>query len=180
MTIERALPRYNYQDYEQWEGDWELIQGVPFAMTPSPTLDHQRISQKIAVQLESSLSDCKQCEALFAIDWKIDEHTVVEPDNLVTCHKEQGKYLTMAPNLIVEILSPSTQDRDRQIKFELYQREGVLYYCLVDPTERMTKIFKLHQGRYIKDADVSSETHNFDLKQCRIAFDFSLIWPDQI
>jgi len=177
MAIERALPHYNYNDYETWEGAWELIQGVPFAMTPSPTLEHQRISKKIALQLETSLSDCKQCEALFAIDWKIDEHTVVEPDNLVTCHEEQGNYLSMAPDLIFEILSPSTEDRDRQIKFDLYQKEGVLYYCLVDPVERVAKIFKLHQGSYIKDADVSTETHAFDLQKCRIELDFSLIWP---
>ena len=115
------LPHYSYQDYRQWEGHWELIEGIPFAMSPAPSLQHQRISQRISQLLGDAVSNCQQCEAVFAVDWKIDEHTVVQPDNLITCHKETGQYLSSAPVLIFEILSSATEKRDRTTKFEIYQ-----------------------------------------------------------
>ncbi len=176
LTIDE-LPHYRYEDYRRWEGDWEMIEGVPYAMTPSPTLKHQRVSQKIARYLDEALDDCPQCQALLAIDWVVSEDTVVQPDNLVICHEEEGEFLTRAPVLIFEILSPSTWKKDRVTKFRLYEREGVLHYCIVDPETRVAKIYRLVQGRYIKQADVSGENYCFELAKCDFDFDFSKIWP---
>ena len=75
------LPNYTYDDYKKWEGNWELIYGVPYAMAPAPMIKHQAISNKIAWQLQNNLKECKACQALLPIDWKIDESTVVQPDN---------------------------------------------------------------------------------------------------
>ena len=111
------LPHYSYQDYLQWEGHWELIEGIPFAMSPAPNLQHQRISQRISQLLGDAVSNCQQCEVVFAVDWKIDEHTVVQPDNLITCHKETGQYLSSAPVLIFEILSSASEKRDRTTQY---------------------------------------------------------------
>ncbi|MBU0499154.1 MAG: Uma2 family endonuclease [Gammaproteobacteria bacterium] len=178
MLVERALPHYSYQDYEQWEGEWELIEGVPYAMAPAPSLQHQRISHRLAWHLENLLAGCDQCEALLAVDWRIDNHTVVQPDNLVTCHQEEGQYLRKAPALIFEILSPSTEEKDRLVKFGLYQQEGVRYYCLLGPGDGVAKIFQLKDGRYIQAAEVSSETWTFDLGPCSLELDFSSVWPE--
>jgi len=52
QLTERELPHYTYEDYSNWEGRWELIQGIPYAMSPSPSYTHQRISQKIARLLD--------------------------------------------------------------------------------------------------------------------------------
>lgn len=177
MLSADELPHYRYADYKLWEGDWELIEGIPYAMTPSPVLKHQQITQKIAWQLEDRLSDCTRCQPLPALDWIISDDTVVQPDNLVICHKPEGDFLTRSPALIFEILSPSTSKKDRVTKFHLYEREGVLYYCLVDPDNRVTKIYRLVQGSYIKEADVDTETHEFDLGECSLPLDFSKIWP---
>ncbi|MCP5051298.1 MAG: Uma2 family endonuclease, partial [bacterium] len=80
------LPYYTVEDYLQWEGDWELIKGIPFAMAPSPKKKHQRISFYIAVQLDNLLSECNNdCVMYQAMDWQITEDTVVQPDVLVSC-----------------------------------------------------------------------------------------------
>ncbi len=177
MLSREDLPHYRYQDYKRWEGRWELIEGIPFAMTPSPGYTHQRTSQKLAAQLEEGLQACPGCEALFALDWIIADDTVVQPDNLVICHQPEGQFLTKAPALIFEILSPSTSTKDRETKFRLYEREGVKYYCILDPENRIAKIYRLHTGRYVKQADVSQESFEFDLDHCAFGLDFSAIWP---
>jgi hypothetical protein len=53
------LPRYTHDDYVQWKGQWELICGVAYAMSTTPSITHQSISQHIASQLESALENCQ-------------------------------------------------------------------------------------------------------------------------
>ena len=79
------LPRYTYDDYCHWTDRWELIDGVPYAMSPLPTVRHQRISMKLAALLDRELGSCQHCHASLPIDWKITEDTVVQPDVLVAC-----------------------------------------------------------------------------------------------
>jgi hypothetical protein len=79
--------------YKNWEGRWELIRGIPYAMSPAPSIKHQRISNNIAWQLKSLLMNCSECQALLPVDWKIDEKTTVQPDNLVICILEFQKTL---------------------------------------------------------------------------------------
>ncbi len=170
-------PRYTYEDYKQWEGKWELIEGVPYAMSPAPSPKHQLISNKIAAQLEQKLENCKECKALLPVDWKISDDTVIQPDNLVICYPIEDKpYITKTPSLIFEVLSKSTSFKDREIKYRLYEREGVKYYVIVDPEEKLAKVYHLKGGRYIKIADVTDETVSFDFGKCKIDFDFSKIW----
>jgi len=54
------LPHYNYDDYALWEGKWEIINGVPYAMTPASSVKHQYISQRIAAHLGNLLKNCKR------------------------------------------------------------------------------------------------------------------------
>lgn len=171
------LPYYVYEDYQRWEGDWELIKGIPYAMSPAPSIQHQAISNKIAWQLEEELSNCEQCSALLPVDWKIGKDTIVQPDNLVICHKPLiDQYITQAPELIFEILSKSTAQKDTGLKFELYQNEGVKYFVIVDPDETMAKVYELQNGQYIKDCDAYDKVVAFSLSACEFEFDFSKIW----
>jgi hypothetical protein len=67
-------------------------------MSPSPGIAHQAISQHIASQLEQALENCRECHALLPVDWKIDEETTVQPDNLVVCGElENAAYLSKTP-----------------------------------------------------------------------------------
>lgn len=174
---EEDLPQYTYDDYALWEGDWELIYGVPYAMSPAPMIKHQALSNKIAWQLQELLKECRICQALLPVDWKIDNNTIVEPDNLVICHEPQNEaYITKAPKVIFEILSKSTAHKDKNLKYSLYEKEGVNYYIIVDPTESIAKVYKLHEGRYIKVCDASDESIDLALDECSFTFDFGKIW----
>jgi len=170
------LPHYTYDDYLLWEGRWEIIGGIPYAMTPAPTVEHQRISQNVARNLAEALDNCEQCYALLPVDWKISEDTVVQPDNLVVCYSPEGEYLTKAPTLIFEILSKTSAKKDRNIKYDIYEREGVKYYVIVDPAERIAKVYELTSGKYRKLTDAGNDVVAFDLGLCKIQVNFGKIW----
>ncbi len=173
------LPHYTYQEYKNWEGQWEIIYGIAYAMSPMPVIRHQNISNKIGRYLDEALENCPLCQALLPVDWKISEETIVQPDNSVICHKpEHEAYITKAPKIIFEVLSPSTAKKDTGIKFDLYEKEGVAYYIIVNPDDKVAKVYELKEGRYIKMCDASDEKITFEIQECNknIAFDFAKIW----
>jgi Uma2 family endonuclease len=172
-------PRYSYDEYKIWEGNWELIDGYPYAMAPAPLIKHQSISSKIARILEELFENCTNCQVLMPVDWKISEDTVVQPDNSVICHIPKNEaYITKAPKIIFEILSKSTEKKDKGIKFDLYEKEGVVYYIIVDPKEEMAKVYKNTQGKFIKVCDATDESIGFKIHECNknLKFNFSKIW----
>ena len=156
--------RYSYADYLSWpEGErWELIHGAPYDMSPAPAPQHQRISREISAQFHRFFSG-KSCEVLYApIDVRLpgsaeqdDEkiETVVQPDILVICdpQKIDERGCKGPPDLIVEILSPSTASKDMREKFDLYEAHGVREYWLVHPFEQLVEVFELGEdGRYAR------------------------------
>ena len=173
------LPSYTYDDYKEWEGEWELIYGLAYAMAPAPMIKHQSISNNIAWELKNALSDCKKCKALLPVDWKIAEDTVVQPDNSVICFEPTNEaYISKAPAIIFEVLSKATAKKDQTIKYELYEREGVRYYIIVNPDDKVAKVYELKEGRYVKLCDATDERVEFRIDACKdaLSFDFSKIW----
>jgi len=169
---EEHLPQYTYKDYALWEGDWELIDGVPYAMSPAPTVTHQEINSKIMFELMQALKKCKSCKALPEVDWKISEDTVVQPDALVVCKLlQRGAYLSQTPSIIFEVLSPSTKKKDRNLKYHLYASEGVKYYIMVDTAGMFAEVYKLDGTIYRLEGEFKTENYNFDIEEC--SFDFS-------
>ena len=174
---ERFLPRYSYRDYEAWEGRWELIRGIPFAMSPSPNLRHQKINTKLAWCFTESLQQFSNCIPVIPVDYRLDDHTILQPDLLVISDEADGQYLDDTPELVVEILSPSTADNDRELKYQLYQEEGVPYYLIVDPVTETIEVFH-HQGTYELVATLHKESPAFEFRTrlCTFSGDFSKIW----
>ena len=170
------LPHYTWDDYHSWKGNWELIDGIAYAMSPAPSIQHQLISNNIAFLLKQQLDSCKNCQALLPVDWKIDEDTIVQPDNLVVCGEVSGNFLSRAPILIVEILSKSTEKKDKTTKFKLYEKEGVKFYLIVDPETKVVKIYDLFEGRFIKRLDATVEAEEFNLGDCKLKIDIAGIW----
>ena len=171
------FPSYTYEEYKLWDGDWELIYGIPYAMSPAPMIKHQKISNKIARYLDEALEECEVCQALLPVDWKIDDSTVVQPDNLVICHTPRfDAYIKKAPKIIFEILSASTASKDLNLKYDLYEQEGVNYYIIVDPKDMIAKVYILKDGKYIKLCDAYEDSLLFELEKCSFDFDFSKIW----
>ena len=166
---------YTAEDYQAWEGDWELVRGEPYAMSPSPLYDHQHSNGKIYRQLDEQLDNCPECHAVIETDVQLSEDTIVRPDSMVICYEPEDK-LSKAPSLVFEVISKSTAKRDELLKFELYQSEGVKYYVLVYPDTNKAKLYQLIDFNYQKIADFTEETYQFDLDKCSIEFDFSFIW----
>lgn len=166
---------YTLIDYQQWLGDWELVQGSAFAMTPSPSVSHQITSVNVVAHLKDKLEGCAHSYALMETDWEIANDTVVRPDVLVICY-EPDERITKAPILIFEVISASTAKRDEQLKYELYQKEGVKYYGIIYPEKRIAKVYQLITGHYQKVGDFTDETSEFEICGCKIQFDFNLIW----
>ena len=173
-----ALLNYTYDDYRQWEGEWELIEGVPVSMAPAPLRIHQNIAVEILFELKRTLDEesCPQCVVSYENDWKVSEETVLRPDIVLTCGDEHEAYLTKAPKIIVEILSPSTAKKDETVKFDIYEAEGVQYYILVYPEDLRAKVYHLKEGRYIKLADFTHERLEFDDLNCSLSLDFGKVF----
>ncbi len=170
------LPHYTYDDYKHWEGNWEIIEGVVYAMAPLPVIKHQRISRNINYQLVKLLEGCDTCEAMLPVDWKISEDTVVQPDNMVVCGETDGKYLDRPPVMIFEILSSSTREKDKNLKFKLYEMQKVKYYIIVDIDAGIAEVYENIENRYKKLKNAVKDIILFTLQECEINFNFSLIW----
>jgi len=172
---EKYRPYYTYEDFTQWEGRWELIEGMPYAMSPLPVPDHQRISLKLCILFEAALSDSKRWKVYPPIDWKISENTVVQPDVLIVCKKIRKKYLDFPPTLIVEVLSPSTASKDRGEKMELYRTQGVKYYCIVDGQFKKIEIYELLNNSY-EPVSVNPGSFQFTLDSGKANINFDNVW----
>lgn len=174
---EKYMPHYTYEDYCLWEGKWELIEGLPYAMSPAPVPQHQRVSIRLAFKIEESLiKKCKKCKVYMPIDWKIAEDTILQPDLLIVCKPIEKKYLDFTPALLVEILSPSTAINDRGLKFEIYEAQKVKYYLIVDPQFKKIEVYELINNKY-EPVAVNPSNYEFLLEEnCIINTAFEDIW----
>ena len=165
---------YTVFEWENWKDNWELIDGVPYCMSPAPTVKHQSVNGNIYSELKSKLNACNKCSVYLPIDWVINEDTVVQPDVLVVCKEITTKRLEFAPKIIFEILSPSTARKDKTEKFELYQSQRVKYYVMVNPDTQEIELFQLINGVYIKQN--FENNFIFEIEECSVDIDFKSIW----
>jgi Uma2 family endonuclease len=173
-----ALLHYTYDDYANWEGEWELIEGFPVSMAPAPMRIHQNLATELLFALRSSIGEayCPECILSYENDWKVSDETVLRPDIVFTCNDEHEAYLTKAPKLIVEVLSPSTAKKDETVKFDIYESEGVQYYIMVYPDDLKAKVYTLKEGRYIKVGDFTHEVLELDEIVCNLSLDFAAVF----
>ncbi len=167
---------YTYDDYKMWEGNWELFDGVPVAMSPAPMRKHQSLASQIIRYLVDEIDECSECEVLGEVDYKIADDTILRPDIVLTCNEENESHLLKAPEIIVEILSKSTAKRDEKYKFSIYEAEKVKYYILVYPDDLYAKVFKLIDSKYNKEGDFSSEKYKFEETLCKVELDFKKVF----
>ena len=161
MSQPNEITNYTWADLMDWEGDdrYELIDGIPYLMSPSPMDSHQQAVGDIYRQISNYLLR-KQCKVfispfdvyLFAkkSDDLKKEKTVVQPDVFVVCDPEKmdRRGCKGAPDLAIEVLSPSSQRHDRLTKFNLYEQAGVKEYWIVEPEYKSIQVFVLEDGRY--------------------------------
>ncbi len=172
MQLSEVVERYTIKEFEAWEGKWEIIKGIPLAMAPFAFVRHQKIATFIAGELNKN-RECNECFAVVESEWYIDKETVVRPDCLFVCTDEKER-LTKTPEIIFEIVSPSSAKRDEIVKFDLYENEGVKYYCLVYPDYKKVKIYKNENG-FKKVAECYKEEYEFDII-CKVSVNFEKVF----
>ena len=168
MPVPAPKDHYTFADCLTWGENEriEIIDGEAVMMAP-PSRTHQEVSGELFRQLANFLEGkkCKVYPAPFAVrlfekdgDTPEDVDTMVEPDISVVCdHDKLDKHgCKGAPDLVVEVLSPSTQRHDRLVKLDLYQRAGVREYWIVDPDSSTVQVFMLKNG-YLHPHEVYSE-----------------------
>ncbi|MEK5036488.1 Uma2 family endonuclease [Sporosarcina sp. FSL K6-3457] len=155
MAESKTNRRITISEIIEWDGSWELIDGIPYNMTPAPTTHHQQIVGELFFALRTHFGNdgCSVFVAPYDIQIdEVDEYTIVQPDISVFCNKNQvgEKRAQGASDLMIEVLSPSTALKDRNHKFNLYERTGVTEYWLADPHNKTIEVYGLSEGRYLK------------------------------
>src|SRR5690554_4455537 len=183
---------YTYGDYLNWSDEqrYELINGEVYIMTPAPYRKHQQVLGALHNQFFNYLAN-KKCEVYLApFDLRLplgneidsDINTVVQPDLLVICdqNKLDERGCKGAPDLLIEILSPSSIVRDKQIKRDLYERHGIEEYWIVDYLEKVVEVYILNkEKKYIKP-DIYSEKDSLPVKifQGDLKIELEIVFKD--
>ncbi|MCL1809977.1 MAG: Uma2 family endonuclease [Clostridiales bacterium] len=170
--------RYTYADYAGWDDDkrYELIDGVAYMMSPAPSRQHQEVLVEMIWQIRSFLEGkpCKVYAAPFDVRLNAAgdaEDTVVQPDIVIVCDKSKldKKGCNGTPDMVVEILSPSTASRDRLVKFNKYLEAGIKEYWIVDTETKSVQACILEKGRYVVSMYSDTDTAPVQvLEGCRI------------
>ncbi len=179
--------RYTYADYKNWPDDerWEIIEGVAYAMSPSPSWRHQGLTGELFAQLHAYLKG-KPCRVFISpLDTLLhqpqeenapddDIDTIVQPDVLVVCDKGKlgSRAVRGAPDVAVEVISPYSWDRDVRLKMRVYEERGVREYWVVDPGNETVAVYK-------RDADKGfGKAITIVLADTESASDFSEALPE--
>lgn len=154
MTEPKAKIKFTYEDYkslpESETKRYELL-GGELVIVPSPSTSHQRISRRLEFILQAFVEERGLGEVydapLDVVLGEGEEREVVQPDILYISEGRSGiiaeEEIRGAPDLIIEIISPATADRDRTYKKTLYARHGVKEYWIVDPEAKMVEVYTL-------------------------------------
>ncbi|MCW3490492.1 Uma2 family endonuclease [Dethiobacter alkaliphilus] len=130
----------------------EIIDGV-LLRDPSPTFHHQRVSRRLQRILEDYFFKVDPKGEVFdaPLDLSLAEYTVVQPDLLYLpgSRPPQNNPIDVVPELVVEVISPSTGKKDRVLKLNHYQAAGILHYWIVDPEEGIIEAYELREGHYV-------------------------------
>jgi Uma2 family endonuclease len=171
-TLETLEPKteppqgeWNYQDYLNLPDDgrrYEIIERVLY-VTNAPDIDHQFTVMEIAFQIKHFVIEHKLGYILIApFEVHLSETSrPVQPDMLFIKAERWpqpgAKYFEVAPDLVVEVLSPATSRVDRHIKFSAYEQAGVLEYWLANPKTRSVEIFTLSEGEYLQFGEFTGD-----------------------
>lgn len=141
-----------YQN-DVYEPRCECLNGKIVMMSPRPAVTHTYISGNIYHLFRTYLKG-KKCKTFpDGVDVCLDEKNRVVPDVMIVCNKDiiKERNIQGVPDLIVEVLSPSTAKRDRSYKKDLYERFGVKEYWIVNPADKSIEVYLLQDGAFILD-----------------------------
>lgn len=155
MGTTTGTKRMGYAEYAAIPNDGqrhEVINGEHY-VNPPPNLDHQAVSKRLQHQLYTKI-ELAGLGTLYnaPCDVQLSEHDIVQPDLLVVVSSRSQIFTPVkvkgAPDLLVEIQSPSSVDYDQTLKKELYERAGVPEYWIIDPAQPTLEQLVLQDGKY--------------------------------
>ena len=182
MSALRKEERYTYEDYKIWDDDIrvELINGHIYNMA-APSQNHQILLGELYAEFRNYLKG-KPCRVFMApadvrLDYDNFDNTVVQPDLFVVCDKSKldGQNCNGAPDLVIEILSPSNSMMDKFIKFNKYLQSGVKEYWIVDPFEKTITVYTLSEDKYIAEVHGKDEEENIEKNLIKVGIFEDLI-----
>ena len=138
-----------YQDDFEQKRRREIVDGALVMMSPSPRWNHMAVSGNIYSIFSAYLMGKKCTPIQDGFDLYLDEKNQFVPDFMVVCDPEKIKSdgVHGAPDLVVEVLSPSTAKNDRGLKKEAYGRCGVREYWIVNPEDKTAEVYLPAEGR---------------------------------
>ncbi len=147
-----ASHRFSWHEYKDWPEDerWQIIDGQAYCMTAAPNIKHQRVTGNLYASIRGKLKG-KPCTTFIApTDVVFDDYNIVQPDVLVVCDKGRITEANIqgAPDLVIEVISPSNSFMDKKQKLELYERFSVPEYLLVDPVGDLVERYRLVEAKY--------------------------------
>lgn len=157
--------KLTYDDYLLFPDDGkrhELIDGEHY-VTPSPNTKHQRVSGNLHLVIATWLEDHAIGRIFYApFDVVFSKFDVVEPDLLYLSNERMAEVVTPqhvrgAPNLVIEIGSPGTRQRDETIKKRLYEKSGVDEYWVVDPETDVVRVYRREDSGFARVRELSRE-----------------------
>ncbi|MBR1397892.1 MAG: Uma2 family endonuclease [Selenomonadaceae bacterium] len=136
-------------DYNYDERPYEIIDGEA-RMMASPSINHMRINSNIDFAFKKYLKG-KTCESFINSNVYFNEDDHFIPDEMIVCNPDivEENAINGTPDLIVEILSPSTAKTDKNDKFLKYEKYGVKEYWIVDPKNKSVDVYHLKEGRFM-------------------------------
>jgi Uma2 family endonuclease len=161
---EKKLTYSDYAKIPQEPGfQHEVINGI-LVRDPSPSYQHQRISRRLQRILEDYFHEKDPKGEVFnaPLDLNLEEYTIVQPDlmYLPGSRPAQNDPVDSVPELIVEILSPSSGKKDRVLKLNHYQSSGVPHYWILDPDEGFIEAYELREGLYVSIVRADGGTYS--------------------
>ena len=152
FPVENMPQLFSWHEYKEWPENerWQIIDGHAYCMAAAPSIRHQKITGNFYRIIANSLAG-KSCVPFIApTDVVFDDYNIVQPDVLVVCNKNRitDANIQGAPDLVIEVISPSNSFMDKKQKLELYERFGVPEYLLVDPVGDLVERYRLVEKKY--------------------------------
>ncbi len=168
MPLAKREEPVTYQDYLSCPEDerWEIIDGIAYNMVPAPGTRHQSILGNLYFTLRNAMRKHRCRPFIAPTDVVLSEENVVEPDLFVVCDQTKitEKCIRGAPDVVFEIISPSSSKKDRLLKRRLYEKFGVKEYILVDLDAPCVERFLLDKdGRY-RVSEIFDSTQTLTLR----------------
>lgn len=175
---------FTYQEYLALPDDgrrYEILAGDLF-MSPSPSIRHHDVLASLFVLLRACVSAGRLGKVFISpVDVVLSEINVLQPDLFFVSQERLAlvgeKNVPIAPDLVVEVLSPSGDQRDRRIKKGIYQRFGVAHYWILDPDTRRLEEFVLQQGSFELRTALAGAVPFSPAAFSGLTLDLGQVWP---